>query len=436
MAQRGILEYDAKSLVTRLWNDYIGDSLICNFRSVLVETEDELDTAAKAQDWLNQPGLVVKPDMLFGKRGKNNLVLYKTTTAGDVSLADAKKWIHEKRINEIALLNGEKGWLRRFIIEPFVPHSIEQEYYISFRSETENDVMAISACGGVDIEENWDTVTEVFIPVLSEDKEAKNLILSQIPDEIQERNAVGTLAVGLYSLFKDLHFAYLELNPFVIEGNTIHLLDMVAKLDDTAGYLMQEEWQGIEFPSGFGRAGLTKEEKFITELDEKSGASLKLTILNPKGVVWTLVAGGGASVVFADTIANTWGANELANYGEYSGNPNTEETYYYTKTVLDLMTREKDDKGRNKILLIGGAIANFTDVASTFKGIIQAMEEYAPKMREIGVQIYVRRGGPNYEIGLRNIKTAAKKLKLPIDVYGPETHMTDIVAIAMEDANA
>lgn len=436
MAQRGILEYDAKSLITRLWNDYIGNSLKCQFRSVLIETEDELDTAAKAQDWLNQPGLVVKPDMLFGKRGKNDLVLYKTESAGDVTLNDAKSWVKEKRSNETTLLNGEKGWLRRFIVEPFVPHEPEQEYYISFRSETENDVMAISASGGVDIEDNWDTVTEVFIPILSGDQEAQNLILSQIPEEIQERDAVGKMAIGLYRMFKELHFAYLELNPFVIEGNTIHLLDMVAKLDDTAGYLMQEEWQGVEFPSGFGRAGLTKEEQFITELDEKSGASLKLTILNPEGLIWTLVAGGGASVVFADTVANTWGANELANYGEYSGNPNTEETYYYTKTVLDLMTREKDPQGRNKILLIGGAIANFTDVAKTFKSIIQAMEEYADKMQEVGIQIYVRRGGPNYEIGLRNIQTAAKKLKLPIDVYGPETHMTDIVEIAMEDAKA
>jgi succinyl-CoA synthetase beta subunit len=59
----------------------------------------------------------------------------------------------------------------------------------------------------------------------------------------------------------------------------------------------------------------------LKEMDEKSGASLKLTILNPEGRIWTLVAGGGASVVYADTVADLGYVQELANYGEYSGNP-------------------------------------------------------------------------------------------------------------------
>lgn len=34
----------------------------------------------------------------------------------------------------------------------------------------------------------------------------------------------------------------------------------------------------------------------------QTGASLKLTILNPAGHIWTMVAGGGASVIYADTV--------------------------------------------------------------------------------------------------------------------------------------
>ena len=41
------------------------------------------------------------------------------------------------------------------------------------------------------------------------------------------------------------------------------------------------------------------QEAYIAELDAKSGASLKLTILNAKGRIWTMVAGGGASVIYA-----------------------------------------------------------------------------------------------------------------------------------------
>ena len=94
----------------------------------------------------------------------------------------------------------------------------------------------------------------------------------------------------------------------------------------------------MEFPAPFGRE-MSKEEAYIAEMDAKTGASLKLTILNANGRVWTLVAGGGASVVYADAIASAGFAGELANYGEYSGAPTETQTFHYARTVLDLMLR-------------------------------------------------------------------------------------------------
>ena len=82
-------------------------------------------------------------------------------------------------------------------------------------------------------------------------------------------------------------------------------------------------------------------------------------------------------------------------------------------------------------LLIGGGIANFTDVANTFKGIIRALTEYKQKLQENKVKIYVRRGGPNYKEGLKNMRDVGEKLGVPIEVYGPETHMTRIVKLAL-----
>lgn len=71
-----------------------------------------------------------------------------------------------------------------------------------------------------------------------------------------------------------------------------------------------------------------------------------------------MVAGGGASVVYADAIASAGFANDLANYGEYSGAPTETQTYHYARTVLDLMLKApKRDDG--KVLFIGGGIANF-----------------------------------------------------------------------------
>jgi succinyl-CoA synthetase beta subunit len=37
----------------------------------------------------------------------------------------------------------------------------------------------------------------------------------------------------------------------------------------------------------------------------QTSASLKFTVLNPKGRIWTMVAGGGASVIYADTVSTS-----------------------------------------------------------------------------------------------------------------------------------
>jgi len=438
MAQKPIREYDGKRLFKENWENYFS-GLNYPFESVLVKSGEELKELAKKPEysWLNEKPLVAKPDMLFGKRGKNNLVLFKVNKPGDVTLEDAAKWIDEKRSHDVTLLSGQKGKLTHFIVEPFTPHSEEEEYYIAATTLDENyDVLYMSAHGGMEVEENWDKVTEVKIPVDMDDANIEHLIRANVPADIPEENKERfiTFAEQFYKFFRDLNFAYLEINPLVIQGNNVYLLDLVARLDDTAGFMMKDKWGDIEFPTPFGMPEKSPEEKAIAEADAKSGASLKLTILNPMGRIWTLVAGGGASVVYADTIADmAGGVAELANYGEYSGGPTTDETRFYAETVLDLMTRDKDPQGRDKILIIGGAIANFTDVAKTFKGIIQAFEKYADKMKDVGVRIYVRRGGPNYEKGLKDIKEAAEKLGLPIKVYGPETHITDIVRMALED---
>ncbi len=91
---------------------------------------------------------------------------------------------------------------------------------------------------------------------------------------------------------------------------------------------------------------LPPQEAFIAELDAKSGASLKLTVLNPHGRIWTMVAGGGASVIYSDTICDLGGGKELANYGEYSGAPSESQTFEYAKTILKLMTKEKHPDGK------------------------------------------------------------------------------------------
>ena len=70
-------------------------------------------------------------------------------------------------------------------------------------------------------------------------------------------------------------------------------------------------------------------------------------------------------------------------------------------------------------------------VASTFKGVIRALREVASTLIEHKVQIWVRRAGPNYQEGLKNIKALGQELGLTMKVFGPEMHVSGIVPLAL-----
>jgi len=422
MAQRGIREYDGKRMLAKYWSEYISKDFKYPGKVILVDPKTKLNDLPKKYKWLKTEKLVVKPDQLFGKRGKHGLI------KANASFEEAKKWIKE-HMNKETTVGKVTDKLTHFIIEPYIPH--KEEYYVAIKSNRDGDTIYFSNHGGVDIESVWDTVAEIQVDV-TEDID-KIDVESKLPKDTSKdkRKMFVDFIKGLFKFYRDLHYAYLEINPFVVSGKEVIPLDLVARLDDTAHFECSSKWGDITFPAPFGRK-LSKEEEYIKKLDEKSGASLKLTVLNPKGRVWTMVAGGGGSVIYTDTIVDLGYGDELANYGEYSGNPSTDETYEYAKTILDLMTREKDPKGRPKYLLIGGGIANFTDVAKTFTGIVKALREYKKKLQDTNVKIYVRRGGPNYQEGLRIMRELGKEIGIPIEVYGPETHMTRIVNMALE----
>ena len=407
MARKKIREYDAKKI-------------ICNhlpslsFNSVLVTPETEMSLLVKEYPWLEKERLVAKPDHCFGQRKKLGLVLI------DARFSEVKKWIFEK-MNQQCIVGKAKGKLTHFLIEPFIPH--QQEYYLSIVSQRESDVIYFSDQGGIDIEENWDKVKTLEVPILSnfEDlDDSKKEALSS------DKKIVSFIQQAL-SIFRKLDFTYLELNPFTVLDEKIYLLDTVAVVDDCASALHQETGEEIVFPEEFGRQRYHEEEA-VEELDKNSGASLKLTILNPQGKIWNILGGGGASIIYLDMIANIGQGKEMANYGEMSGNPSTEESYQYAKKIIELML-----KNSGKILFIVGGIANFTDVRDTFKGVGKALEEYGQELKKNEIKIFVRRGGPHYEEGLNIMKEAVEKIGISYEIHGPETSMPRIIQIAKED---
>ncbi|CAF1206373.1 unnamed protein product [Adineta ricciae] len=416
MSTKAIYEATGKKLL----NKYLG-STAAECRCVSVDANTNWNDLIANNRWLESERLVVKPDQLIKRRGKLGLI------KGDVTIQGAKDFISETLGKEISI-GHTTGKLKHFIIEPYLAHEKTDEMYICIYSNREGEVILFHHEGGIDVGDvdSKGLQYSILIDESFDDKKMETALLKHVPAD--RRVHLSAFISKLFQVYMELQFTYLEINPLVVTSNTVYVLDLASRLDQTAEYLCASKWGNIEFPPPFGRDAYA-EEAYIAELDAKSGASLKLTVLNPKGRVWTMVAGGGASVIYSDTICDMGFAAELANYGEYSGAPSEQQTYEYAKTILSLMIKEKNPEG--KILIIGGGIANFTNVAATFKGIVKALREFRDHLIESKVSIFVRRAGPNYQEGLRVMREVGASLGIPIHVFGPETHMTAIVGMAL-----
>jgi hypothetical protein len=91
-----------------------------------------LDQAEATYPWLLTPGskFVAKPDQLIKRRGKSGLLALNKTWA------EAKEWI-EARAGKEQRVETVDGVLRQFLVEPFVPHPQDTEYYININSVRE-----------------------------------------------------------------------------------------------------------------------------------------------------------------------------------------------------------------------------------------------------------------------------------------------------------
>jgi len=393
MAQIWLTEYDAKRLFAQHAKTYYPGIRITSLEDFPESSENK---------W------VIKVDQLIGKRGKLGLI------GVNLSLEEAKQWFcdHCKKTTHIG---NTAGILTHFLLEPFTAHA--EEYYVSIRSHREYDEILFSTQWWINIEDNWDIVQSMKIPL--------STTITQTDIQTHFSLEYLTIAQTIFSLFTfyQKHFlTYLEVNPFCITGNTVTLLDMVAKIDDATFFLQKDVFDTLYFLEPFGTSN-TPDEQYIQELDQKTGASLKLKILNPNGAIWTLLSGWWASLVISDTIGDLWFFDELANYGELSGNPDREFTREYTKILLKNMLQSPNAR----YLVIAWAIANFTHIDKTFSGIIDALDMYQEQIREKNIHILCRRWGINDKKWLTLLQNACQEMNILCDIADWEVYMTDIL---------
>jgi len=391
MARAKISEFKAKMLL----HEYAG--LPYSGIQIRGNSFDQLESLDPSKKY------VAKVDEGIKKRNKKGLIKVGLTPD------ETKQYLKELQ---------EKGYMQ-FIIEELVPHEDSEEKYISLQRIREGIQIFYSEKGGVDIEENKESIHEILLP--SPTPEGKSIAESLGVDE--------RFVLQLIEFFEQFYFSFIEINPLVVQEDKVFILDLAGEVDSVADFFVNGKWTTGDFTTGEVREK-TQEEKAIEELSLNSQAAFKLDILNPDGSVFMLLSGGGASIVLADEVAAEGFGKELANYGEYSGNPNQEETYLYTKNILSLLLKSKAPK---KVLLIGGGVANFTDIRITFRGVIKALDEVKDQLVDQNVKVYVRRGGPNQAEGLSQMKEFLEKNNLYGLVTGPDMVLTDIVKKAVSN---
>jgi ATP-citrate lyase beta-subunit len=391
MPRKKLTEFRAKTLLYKELNlEYVGwqVNLKKNVQSQLEPVNSMVDGS-----------FVVKVDQGVKGRFKKGLIKI-----------DVKKQGLESAIKEIAT----RGTHSNFLIEPYVAHKHTQERYLALTRGREGVTLSYSDQGGIDIESNVSKLESLTI----DDNTEFETLAPKLGIESKQLKTILTF-------FDSQYLTLLEINPYLAQDSELKLLDLAIEVDDAANYFV-DTWSEADLISYRAK---TPQEDAVDELAQNSPSSFKLEVINPDGGIYLLLSGGGASIVVADLIYTLGYGKELANYGEYSGNPNESETYIYTKAVVELLLQSKS---RKKIVFIGGAVANFTDIANTFAGIISVIEEFSGELKNQNVKFYVRRGGPRQELGLKKIETALQKHGLLGFVNGPDVSLAESVNRAVK----
>ncbi len=374
---------------------------------VVITAVDQLDRLAQANPWLRESKLVVKAHEAIGSRMKLGLVKV------GLDLEGARKAVGEMVGKDL------KGMtISQVIISEMIQH--KEEFYLAVKSVREGAELLLASVGGIEVEANWEKVKRIAIPLGTDPTRDQLLNLAkEAAFKGDLAGKVAEFALKLYQCYDQEDGTYIEINPLVTrEANgELVALDAVTMVDGDARF-RHPDWN-FTFASEFGRP-YTNDERAIMEIDSRIKGSVKFIEI-PGGDTALLPAGGGASVYYSDAVLALGG--KIANYAEYSGDPPDWAVEALTEKVCSL-------KGIKRII-VGGAIANFTNVKKTFAGIINGFRKAKAEGKLEGVEIWVRRGGPFEKEGLAAMK-ALEAEGFNIHVYDRYTPLTDIIDYAIK----
>ncbi len=374
---------------------------------VVVSSADELAKLGQANDWLKEAKLVVKAHEALGSRFKLGLVKV------GLDLPGAEAAAREMLGRQVGSLT-----VSQVIVSEMIPH--KEEYYAAVKSTREGADVLVANCGGIEVESNWDRVKRLSVEIgTTPSRDALDGLAKEAGFTGDLATKIADFVGKLFACFDNEDAQYLEVNPVAMRESDGELvaLDAVTLLDADAKF-RHPDWN-FPFAAEFGRP-YTKNELEVMAVDAKIKGSVKFIEI-PGGDVAMLPAGGGASVYYSDAVVARGG--KLANYAEYSGDP--------PDWAVEVLTEKVCSLPGIKHIIVGGAIANFTDVKKTFGGIIAGFRKAKAEGKLNGVKIWVRRGGPREKEGLDAMR-ALKDEGFDIHVFDRYTPLTDIVDMALQ----
>lgn len=368
-------------------------------RGVVVRRGEDVRAAYQT---LGLADVVVKAQVLSGKRGKNNGIKF-CSSAEEVE--SAVQVLFETQIR------GQ--YVASVLIEEKL--SIAEEHYLSITYDTnrKQPVLVYSRQGGMDIEDVGEEC------IVKKELKIENLKLPPpaggVPPKAGKIDTDIPFAQELWDCFLQEDARVVEINPLVRTTDDRWVAaDAKIALDEDAFY-RHEAWKNFEPRTMLGRLP-TDRETAVKKIDEGEayyrGTAGKYIEMD--GDIAILFSGGGASIANMDALIKT--GLKPANYTEYSGNPPREKVYQLAKIVLS--------KPGLRGLWIAGGVANFTNIADTFQGIVDALDEVKP-----AYPIVVRRAGPYEEEGMRLMRECGERNGLNMKLFGKETSMSETAQV-------
>lgn len=298
--------------------------------------------------------LMAKAVIAAGKKGKFGAVKH-VTTMGSVA-------------TEVAALLGAtfRGYqCDEVLLEEFV--DIKKELFVSimFDELGRCPLLLLSAKGGVDVEDERDSIVSIPIAYKAGIHEGSvtDAWLSQ-GLSASEASAAAKATVLAYEAFKRYDATLLEINPMAITAAGIVAVGVLMAVDDGALFRQPEIAEYVLAGSGrFGRSPNPLETHLLEAAAKYDRGSIRFMAF-PGGDLGSLIWGGGASLYAADLIIDAGG--RLANYYDASS-PDPE----LEKEVIRSVLRIPGLRG----LIFGSNILSHRPVVARMQRLVEVLLE-------------------------------------------------------------